>query len=36
MQKGFGKTKLNTIKQETDHKKQPKRVTEQHHKNGPK
>ena len=36
MQNGFGKTKLHTLKQETDQNKQPKRVTEQHQSNGPK
>ena len=36
MKNGFGKTKLHTIKQETDQKKQSKRVTEQHHINRPK
>ena len=30
MQNGFGKTKLHTIKQETEQNKQPKRGTEQH------
>ena len=35
MQNGFGKTKIPTIKQESDKNKQNKRVTEQHLTNRP-
>ena len=35
MQNRFVKTKIHTIKQETDQNKQPKKVTEQHYTNRP-